>query len=284
MLGQRGLNVFSEFLENMTSMDAASLVKLSRVRAAAGECRVLPILRGEGTWLMTVETSSARVLEGEQRLAGWTLLSPENPNEKISAKLEEKIVLLTPAAVYIVSFNYSLDKVQGYTRVPLAAITKIQTGEPSSEDCHPQRALWLRIGPYILSPLQEAGRDPVENAGFVIHFSRHQSRYSSYSMSNGEDDLDEAPAEGAEYHAFKVLPREFSSALDDDLDSDAGPQETCRAVADRLVARLKEECERVGGSPSVEEVDVVSYVFGNAKRPDTTVAYPPWSHEQELTG
>jgi hypothetical protein len=38
MLGQRGLNVFSEFLENMTSMDAASLVKLSRVRAAAGTC------------------------------------------------------------------------------------------------------------------------------------------------------------------------------------------------------------------------------------------------------
>jgi hypothetical protein len=207
--------------------------------------------------LIPVETSSARVLEGEQRLAGWTLLSPENPNEKISAKLEEKIVLLTPAALYLVSFNYSLDKVQGYTRVPLGSITKIEKGEPCLSK--------LIQGPYILSPLQEAGRDPVENAGFVIHFSRHQSRYSSYSMSNGEQDLPEdAQPEGAEYHAFKVLPREFSSALDDDLDSDAGPQETCRAVADRLVARLQEECVKVGAAPGVEERDIVRCVCQDA--------------------
>lgn len=192
------------------------------------------------------------MLEGEQRLAGWTLLSPENPNAKISPQLEEKIVLLTPAALYIVSFNYSLDKVQGYTRVPLGSITKIEKGE--------QCVYELTTGPYILSPLQEAGRDPVENAGFVIHFSRHQSRYSSYSMSNEEQDLPKDQPEGAEYHAFKVLPREFSSALDDDLDSDAGPQETCRAVADRLVARLQEECEKVGAAPQVEERDIVRCV------------------------
>lgn len=45
--------------------------------------------------LMAVETSSARVLgEGEQRIAGWTLLSPEDRNVKISPKLEEKVLLL----------------------------------------------------------------------------------------------------------------------------------------------------------------------------------------------
>jgi hypothetical protein len=44
---------------------------------------------------MIVETSSARVLgEGEQRIAGWTLLSPEDRNIKISPKLEEKVLLL----------------------------------------------------------------------------------------------------------------------------------------------------------------------------------------------
>jgi hypothetical protein len=44
---------------------------------------------------MTVETSSARVLgEGEQRIAGWTLLSPEDRNVKLSPKLEEKVLLL----------------------------------------------------------------------------------------------------------------------------------------------------------------------------------------------
>jgi hypothetical protein len=44
---------------------------------------------------MIVETSSARVLaEGEQRIAGWTLLSPEDRNIKLSPKLEEKVLLL----------------------------------------------------------------------------------------------------------------------------------------------------------------------------------------------
>lgn len=44
---------------------------------------------------LAVETSSARVLsEGEQRLAGWTLLSPEDRNVKLSPKLEEKVLLL----------------------------------------------------------------------------------------------------------------------------------------------------------------------------------------------
>lgn len=75
---------------------------------------------------------------------------------------------------------------------------------------------------------------------------------------NNEDDTPEHPDE---YHAFKVLPREFSSALDDDLDSDAGPQETCRAVADRLVARLEEECGKVGAGPEVVEADVVRCVY-----------------------
>lgn len=45
--------------------------------------------------LTIVETSSARVLqEGEQKIAGWTLLSPEDRNIKISPKLEEKVLLL----------------------------------------------------------------------------------------------------------------------------------------------------------------------------------------------
>jgi hypothetical protein len=32
--------------------------------------------------------------EGEQRIAGWTLLSPEDRNIKLSPKLEEKVLLL----------------------------------------------------------------------------------------------------------------------------------------------------------------------------------------------
>jgi hypothetical protein len=68
------------------------------------------------------------VLDGEQRLAGWTVLSPQDPNVKISATFEEKVVLLTESALFVVSFNYSLDKVVGFTRVPLLSVTGLQRG------------------------------------------------------------------------------------------------------------------------------------------------------------
>ena len=76
-LGHRNLAVFGEFLQNLQSSDASDLTRLSRVRDAA------------------VETSSARVLsDGESRLAGWTLLSPEERDVKLTPKLEEKVLLL----------------------------------------------------------------------------------------------------------------------------------------------------------------------------------------------
>lgn len=37
MLGQRSLNVFSQLLEEMAVEDPANLIRLSRLRAAAGE-------------------------------------------------------------------------------------------------------------------------------------------------------------------------------------------------------------------------------------------------------
>lgn len=44
---------------------------------------------------MTVETCSARVLsDGEERIGGWILLSPDPRSVKISSELEEKILLL----------------------------------------------------------------------------------------------------------------------------------------------------------------------------------------------
>ena len=47
-------------------------------------------------------------------------------------------------AIYVVSFDYDLEKVVSSTRIPLRSVTSIQKGA------------------YILSPLQEAGRDPEE--------------------------------------------------------------------------------------------------------------------------
>lgn len=108
--------------------------------------------------------------DGELRVAGWTLLSPKERNTKLSTQLEEKVLLLTKSAIYVVSFNYSLEKVNEYTRIPLKSIVGIEKGA------------------YILSALQEAGRDTSENAGFIIRFSAadEDRRYSTYSMGNRE--------------------------------------------------------------------------------------------------
>jgi hypothetical protein len=72
-----------------------------------------------------------------------------------------------------------------------------------------------------------------------------------------------------EFYAFKVLPREFitrgaSTVNDDDLDdSDIGEVgDTCRAVTDRAVQRITDQCAKVGevGEGFVVDKDVVRYV------------------------
>ncbi|ORX40908.1 SacI homology domain-domain-containing protein [Kockovaella imperatae] len=248
LLGHRNLGVFNEFLENLESSDASTLIKLSRVRAAA------------------IETSSARVLEeDEQRIAGWTMLSPEDRNVRLTLKLEEKVLLLTKINLYVVSFNYSLEKVVGFSRIPLKSITSIQKGA------------------YILSPLQEAGRDVSENAGFIVSFSpvHEDTRYSTYSLRNRaghgigspttspevneletrqRDDLD---PHTTEFFAFKILPREFAvrptSIEDSETDDEGGANETCRQAADRIVKRISDQCRRVNPLDKfVIDKDVVS--------------------------
>ncbi|WVW80546.1 hypothetical protein I302_102531 [Kwoniella bestiolae CBS 10118] len=106
LLGHRNLSVFSEFLQTLNSTDAASVLKLSRIRTVASEFKL----------------SNARAEDQSKR-------APP-----------------TREAIYVVSFNYSLEKVMEFTRIPLKSITSIQKGA------------------YILSTLQEASRDPKEHA------------------------------------------------------------------------------------------------------------------------
>ncbi|KAJ3500497.1 hypothetical protein NLJ89_g9770 [Agrocybe chaxingu] len=133
MLGNRTTSVFSEFLLKLKSTDPRDLIRLSRIRAEA------------------ISTSVSRVLpEGERLLSGWTLFAPEDLNTRIGIKFEEKVLLLSAKALYIVSYDYTLEKVKLYTRIPLGDIIGISKG------------------PYILSPLEESSCDPEQNAGFVL--------------------------------------------------------------------------------------------------------------------
>ncbi|KAE9409523.1 hypothetical protein BT96DRAFT_872168 [Gymnopus androsaceus JB14] len=151
MLGNRAISVFSEFLLKLQSTDPRDLIRLSKIRAEA------------------IATSVSRCLsEGERLLSGWTLFSPEELNTTIGEKFEEKVLLLTNAALYVVSYDYTLEKVKLYTRVPLGDVVGIKKGA------------------YILSPLEEASRDPLQNAGFVITWlnNNQTTRVTSYSLRN----------------------------------------------------------------------------------------------------
>lgn len=151
MLGSRTKSVFSEFLLKLQSTDPRDLIRLSKIRAEA------------------IATATSRVLPEEERLvSGWTLFAPEGLDETVGVKWEEKVLLLTGKALYIVSYDYTLEKVKLYTRVPLGDIVGITKGA------------------YILSPLEEASRDPEQNYGFRITWltSRQESRASSYSVRN----------------------------------------------------------------------------------------------------
>ncbi|KIL00905.1 hypothetical protein PAXRUDRAFT_128798 [Paxillus rubicundulus Ve08.2h10] len=158
MLGYRTITVFSEFLLKLQSTDPRELIRLSRIRAEA------------------IATSVSRVLdEGETLLSGWIVFAPEQLNTKFSDKFEEKVLLLSTRALYIVSYDYTLEKVKVYTRVPLGTIVK-----------------YCYLGAYILSPLEEASRDPIQNAGFSVTWLNTDlvsSRTASYSYENNALDI-----------------------------------------------------------------------------------------------
>lgn len=75
-----------------------------------------------------------------------------------------------------------------YTRVPLGDVVEIQKGLPLTTKpsvlCPNPGS-----GAYILSPLQEASRDPVQNAGFLVRWltPAGTTRVTSYSLRNSLD-------------------------------------------------------------------------------------------------
>jgi len=262
MLGNRTASVFSEFLLKLKSTDPRDLIRLSRIRAEA------------------IATSVSRVLpERERLLSGWTLFGPEELNTRVGMKFEEKVLLLSADAVYVVSYDYSLQKVKLYTRVPLGDIVGISKGA------------------YILSPLEESSRDPEQNAGFVLTWStsNQESRVTSYSVRNSLDPGSSSPPtptspsfgnrrrssrstmpglsnvlassslSTTNFAAFKVLPidptgtrREMSAVSDQyvELSDEMQRASSCREAVDLIVGKIQDACEG-GHGKFVTEEDVV---------------------------
>ncbi|KAH9945870.1 SacI homology domain-containing protein [Epithele typhae] len=270
MLGTRTTSVFSEFLNKLQSTDPRDLIRISKIRADA------------------IATCVSRVLsEGERLLSGWTLFAPEQLNAKVGDKFEEKVLLLSVKALYIISYDYTLEKVKIYTRVPLGEIVGITKGV------------------YILSPLEEASRDPLQNAGFVVTWNnsdRQDTRVASYSIRNSLDFANTPPSPpprktgsrfsialprrptlpmalsrvlaetagptaGQEtiFAAFKALPvdpararRETGSFIQSQ--DDYTTAQNCKEAVDLIVNAIQQACKDLGNEHQglLEEADVVS--------------------------
>ncbi|KAF7323093.1 hypothetical protein HMN09_00089400 [Mycena chlorophos] len=194
MLGNRTISVFSEFLLKLQSSDPRDLIRLSKIRAEA------------------ISTSVARVLaEGERLLSGWTLFAPEELNAKIGDKFEEKVLLLTAKALYIIVRKTFL----AWLVPEYATELRLYPGE--SQELYPcsswghhedreRRVVSNRrspkltnLGAYILSPLEEASRDAEQNAGFTVTWvtANQTTRMSSYSVRNSLDALAKTPVNKA---------------------------------------------------------------------------------------
>ncbi|KAI9057938.1 hypothetical protein FKP32DRAFT_1582863 [Trametes sanguinea] len=267
ILGNRTTSVFSEFLNKLQSTDPRELIRISKIRADA------------------IATCVSRVLpEGERLLSGWTLFAPEELNTKVGDKFEEKVLLLSAKALYIISYDYTLEKVKMYTRVPLGDIEGITKGA------------------YILSPLEEASRDPLQNAGFIVSWRNSQdqdTRVTSYSIRNSLD-LSSPPAspttatgskqsmtvarrsmlplsriltnaaapvagQDTVFAAFKALPidpararRETGSFIQ--ATDELANAKNCKEAVDMIVDAIHQACKDIGNDhPAfVTEADVVS--------------------------
>ncbi|KAI5477835.1 protein of inositol phosphatase family [Pseudohyphozyma bogoriensis] len=242
------LNVFAEFQSKLGGSDPGEILRLAQIRLEA------------------IETSAQFVLsEGEERLAGWTLLSPEQQDAVRSTKYEEKVLLLSDKAVYVVSYEYSLQKVLSFKRIPIGDIAGIQKGA------------------YLLSALDPSARDPSENFGFKLFFhdSATTERVWTYSL-RVKDPKSAAAAQPAlaattpsdtdvHFYAFKVL-RKDAVRLGADQQSqiisrreEDGRNKSAKAGAEEIISRLLEECEKFGAPEWVKERDIIGLAEAQAQ-------------------
>ncbi|PHH85156.1 hypothetical protein CDD83_825 [Cordyceps sp. RAO-2017] len=139
LLGNVTAKIFDEFEADMMTKDPA--VSISNMREQA------------------VELCQKRVVAdaSEEFQGGWVLLSPNTADVIKSWSMEEVVVLLTDAALYVCRFDWDLDKVSSFERVHLANVTHV------------------KLGTYITSTVSPAHTDEPRNVGFVVEYQPGKS-------------------------------------------------------------------------------------------------------------
>ncbi|KAK7423129.1 hypothetical protein QQX98_001205 [Neonectria punicea] len=134
LLGNVTAKVFEEFESDMMTKDPAmSMVKMRQ---------------------MAIELCQKRVVadEKEELHGGWVLLSPNTPDAIKSFPLEEVVLLLTDAALYLCRFDWKSDKVSSFERIQLGNVTGI------------------KFGTYITSTISISHIDETKNVGLVVSY------------------------------------------------------------------------------------------------------------------
>ncbi|GJN88438.1 hypothetical protein Rhopal_001404-T1 [Rhodotorula paludigena] len=265
------LRAFEEFSARLEASDPGEIVRLAKIRQEA------------------IETTCREALpEGEHKLAAWTLLSPSAQDcvrPPKGGKFEEKVFILSSRAIYVVAYEYTLQKVISSLRVPLGSVAGVQ------------------VGAYHLSALDASGRDANENYGFCLRFyedeaTEHVRTYSlrtssprkaastgssrpatplkplklpfsagkmtssssSSSLSgSAAPSTPASPPHETHYIAFKALRRDAvklataegeSQILDSRIGGPGAGSDTegrtAREIVWNLVARVREECGQAG--------------------------------------
>ncbi|RHZ46753.1 hypothetical protein Glove_606g57 [Diversispora epigaea] len=172
LLGNHTIEVFQELQRKFEASQPGDAYRWAKVRTTAIDI-----------------SSSIVILEDEERINGWTFLSPVEPNTLRGKSYEEKVLLLTKKALYVCTFHYRLEKVIQFKRIGLGEITCIEKGE------------------YILSTFYASCVSSEDNYGFVIHYraSGESNRINSGSMRNNNNVNNKSNDGDKRYIAFKTF-------------------------------------------------------------------------------
>jgi hypothetical protein len=174
LLGNASEKIFDEFEAEMMTQDPA--VSMTKMRQQA------------------VDLCQRRVVadEREEFHGGWVLLSPHTANTIRSWPMEEVVLLLTDAALYVCRFDWNSDKVSSFERVQLSSVSSI------------------KYGPYILSTTSPSHMDERKNVGFVVTYEPGKSdvkRTNTRTLSTleGSDTQAEPHGDGASNHPSSLI-------------------------------------------------------------------------------
>ncbi|KAK0561193.1 hypothetical protein OC861_005929 [Tilletia horrida] len=177
--GLIGLSALERYNEVLNAQDPAETYRLARVRSHAIEMCAEIVLK-----------------EGEERLGGWTLFSPVQPNRVQAVKFEEKVLLMTKKALYVCAYDFTAEKLQEFARIRLGDITGIKKGL------------------YLIAPNE--GYHPDDHWGFVVSYlpAGEEIRLNNASMRNippPSDSTTPAATAATNFLAFRAVRNEFTS-------------------------------------------------------------------------